>query len=428
MRGDFLLGGGEREVADEQAAGLGDRLHVLRGDLLDLRLVVLLRLVGRLGFLVGGGRVSLLSPFLADLILADLVLVLVLLLLLRGAGIVLQVVDALHVTVELAVLVPVLSVLAVLAVLVVLRVAKVLCRFSPKVVEVVELVVVGVVVDPLVGVRLVALAVVGHLPPRLAPLRLRLRLFRLLIRLGPSLSRGAPAFLVVIGVADLLVLVVVGVAAGCVVIVKLRRRLVLVRRDGVRRTFPTVVRGARAELTPRRAFRLHVSCLVIPHALLRARRHEPHELGQLRIRGDGVVDLLLEGVLLRALHLLELAHADEPLGVGRLGLPRRALLRGLVRPAVRGRSLRVLAPRPRELRGLDRPRVLNLHPARVYEGVVEVLQRLDRVRGGLVPDEGHLARLAVPGLEDLDIGHLAALGEVLPKTVFFEMLGDIFDA
>lgn len=33
-----------------------------------------------------------------------------------------------------------------------------------------------------------------------------------------------------------------------------------------------------------------------------------------------------------------------------------------------------------------------------------------------------------PGLEDLDIGHLAALGEVLPKTVFFEMLGDIFDA
>ena len=113
MRGDFLLGGGEREVADEQSAGLRDRLHVLRGDLLDLRLVVLLWLVGRLGFLVGGGRVSLLSPFLAILVLALLVLVL-----LRGAGIVLQVVDALHVTVELAVLVPVLSVLALLALVV----------------------------------------------------------------------------------------------------------------------------------------------------------------------------------------------------------------------------------------------------------------------------------------------------------------------
>ena len=113
MRGDFLLGGGEREVADEQSAGLRDRLHVLRGDLLDLRLVVLLWLVGRLGFLVGGGRVSLLSPFLAILVLALLVLVL-----LRGAGIVLQVVDALHVTVDLAVLVPVLSVLALLALVV----------------------------------------------------------------------------------------------------------------------------------------------------------------------------------------------------------------------------------------------------------------------------------------------------------------------
>mmetsp|Transcript_11834 Transcript_11834/g.49729 ORF Transcript_11834/g.49729 Transcript_11834/m.49729 type:complete len:327 (+) Transcript_11834:193-1173(+) len=79
MRGELLLGGGEREVADEQAAGLGDRLHVLRGDLLDLRLVVLLRLVGRLGFLVGGGRVSLLSPFLALLVLVLLVLALLVL-------------------------------------------------------------------------------------------------------------------------------------------------------------------------------------------------------------------------------------------------------------------------------------------------------------------------------------------------------------
>ena len=65
---------------------------------------------------------------------------------------------------------------------------------------------------------------------------------------------GLPVVVVVVGVAaNLLVLVVVAVAVVViVVVVKLRRRLVLVRRDGVRRTFPTVVRRERrrAELTP----------------------------------------------------------------------------------------------------------------------------------------------------------------------------------
>ena len=141
------------------------------------------------------------------------------------------------------------------------------------------------------------------------------------------------SFVLVVGIRPVDVLVLVVIVAP--VVVEFRRRFVFIRRF-ISRTRHVVHHLPEPELASRGSLRLDVGGLVIPEPLLVSRRGEPHELGQFRIRGDEVVDLLLVRVLLRALHLLELADADEALGVGRLELARRAFLRSLVRPAMRG--------------------------------------------------------------------------------------------
>ena len=324
VRGYLLLGRREWEVADEQAASLGDGFHVLGGDLVYLRLVVV-------GFIGGVGSFG--FGFLIRVLLVGFIRLLVVVVLVVGcAGVVLQVVDTLHVAVDLAVLLFLLLLVLVLVLVLVLGVgvgvAKILCRFPLEVVQVVELVVVGVALRLRLRVRF---AVIRHLPPRPAPHRLRLCLLRL--RLSLLLFTAGVSFVLVVGIRPVDVLVLVVIVAP--VVVEFRRRFVFIRRF-ISRTRHVVHHLPEPELASRGSLRLDVGGLVIPEPLLVSRRGEPHELGQFRIRGDEVVDLLLVRVLLRALHLLELADADEALGVGRLELARRAFLRSLVRPAMRG--------------------------------------------------------------------------------------------
>ena len=326
VRGYLLLGRREWEVADEQAASLGDGFHVLGGDLVYLRLVVV-------GFIGGVGSFE--FGFLVRVLLVAfiLLLLLVVVLVVGCAGVVLQVVDTLHITVDLAVifffLLLVLVLVLVLGLGVGVGVAKILCRFPLEVVQVVELVVVGVALRLRLRVRF---AVIRHLPPRPAPHRLRLCLLRLRLSLL-LFTAGVMSFVLVVGIRPVDVLVLVVIVAP--VVVEFRRRFVFIRRF-ISRTRHVVHHLPEPELASRGSLRLDVGGLVIPEPLLVSRRGEPHELGQFRIRGDEVVDLLLVRVLLRALHLLELADADEALGVGRLELARRAFLRSLVRPAMRG--------------------------------------------------------------------------------------------
>ena len=324
VRGYLLLGRREGEVADEQAASLGDGFHVLGGDLVYLRLVVV-------GFIGGVGSFGL--GFLIRVLLVGFIILLLVVFVVGCAGVVLQVVDTLHVAVDLAVLLLLVLVLVLVLVLGVgvgvgVGVAKILCRFPLEVVQVVELVVVGVALRLRLRVRF---AVIRHLPPRPAPHRLRLCLLRL--RLSLLLFTAGVSFVLVVGIRPVDVLVLVVVVAP--VVVEFRRRFVFIRRF-ISRTRHVVHHLPEPELASRGSLRLDVGGLVIPEPLLVSRRGEPHELGQFRIRGDEVVDLLLVRVLLRALHLLELADADEALGVGRLELARRAFLRSLVRPAMRG--------------------------------------------------------------------------------------------
>ena len=117
VRGYLLLGRREWEVADEQAASLGDGFHVLGGDLVYLRLVV----VGFIGGVGSFGFGFLIRVLLVGFILLLLVVVLVVVVV-GCAGVVLQVIYTLHVTVDLAVLLFLLLLVLVLVLVLVLGV------------------------------------------------------------------------------------------------------------------------------------------------------------------------------------------------------------------------------------------------------------------------------------------------------------------
>ena len=96
---------------------------------------------------------------------------------------------------------------------------------------------------------------------------------------------------------------------------------------------------------------------------------------------------------------------------------------------MRGGPFTVLGPRS----GLriffsDLPGYLDGQTARVEVRLVEHRQRGLGLGDGLVPDEGHLARLAVSGAQETAVGHVAVFGEERAKALLGDVLREAFDA